>query len=298
MPSQLGSLGEHSAGDTDRLAKGEAAHLPAASDSLRCHRRGEISAAISALDQDSSLLIVAGPGMGLSTLGRAIVAELRARGEMAALAEPTTIKQLLCALASQLGLDPGKATINQLQVTIGDTLGRARAVLVFDDAHRLPVSFRAWLERLLDRGQPMLLLATAPPRRDIFLRLPRIELGPLPHAAIREIMAEAGAELGREFTPAELAALAERCGGNPMLARRVVREEQLGLDQTAPDHTEWIDGTPLLIAAVMIFSVLRYLGRGMHANDLYLIGGLLAVAVGVMRLLLHWLPRKSSKLGQ
>jgi len=81
------------------------------------------------------------------------------------------------------------------------------------------------------------------------------------------------AEAGRELTPAEISALAERSGGNPLLARRAVREHLLGLEPSSPDHTEWIDGTPLLLAAVMVFSVLRYLGRGMHSTDLYLIGG-------------------------
>jgi hypothetical protein len=92
--------------------------------------------------------------------------------------------------------------------------------------------------------------------------------------------------------------LAERCGGNPMLARRVVREEHLGLDETAPDHTDWIDGTPLLIAGLMIFAVLRFIGRGLHSTDLYLLGGILTVAVGVMRVLIMSLPRATNRIGQ
>ena len=148
------------------------------------------------------MLVVAGPGMGLSTLARALRAELRARGEIVAL--PTTVKQVLLDLAAQVGLDPGHATVYQLQGLIAARAEAGRVVLLFDDAHRLPVSFRAWLERLLDRGQRVVLFATAPPRRDLFLRLPRIELAPLPHSAIREIMAEAERELGRDLTPAEI----------------------------------------------------------------------------------------------
>jgi hypothetical protein len=111
-------------------------------------------------------------------------------------------------------------------------------------------------------------------------------------------MEQAATELGLNLTPGQLASLQERCGGNPMLARRVVREEYLGLEDTAPDHTQWIDGTPLLIAGLMIFAVLRFIGRGLHSTDLYLIGGVLTVAIGVMRLLILSLPRQTNRLGK
>jgi hypothetical protein len=110
-------------------------------------------------------------------------------------------------------------------------------------------------------------------------------------------MQDAAHSLGLDLTPAQLSMSQERCGGNPMLARRVVRENYLGLEDTAHDHTQWIDGTPLLIAGLMLFAVLRFVGRGLHSTDLYLIGGVMTVAVGIMRLLIMSLPRKSNKLG-
>ncbi|MCW5968641.1 MAG: ATP-binding protein [Blastocatellales bacterium] len=271
---------------------------PGASDSPRCHRKSEIEMILGALRNSASLLVVAGPGLGLSTLARFLRAELRARDEESILGEPTTVKAMLVDLCRQLGLNTEKRTGTQLQEMLAEAVPARRVIMLFDDAHRLPVSIRSWLESLHERGARIVLFATLPPRRDIFLRLPRIELKPLPHAAIREIMLEAARYVGREFTSAELSTLAERCGGNPMLARRVVREEHLGLDPTAPDHTEWIDGTPMLIAALLCFTVLRYLGRGLHSSDLYLVGGMLAVAVGIVRVLLYSLPRKSAKLGQ
>jgi hypothetical protein len=155
-----------------------------------------------------------------------------------------------------------------------------------------------WLLSLLEAGQPLLLFATHPPRKDIFLKLSRIELKALPHASIRELMQTAAQELGLELTPSQLATLQERCGGNPMLARRVIRETYLGLETTAPDHTEWMDGTPLLLAALLVFSVIRFLGRGLQQTDLYVLGGFLAVAIGIVRLLLASLPRKSNRAGQ
>lgn len=83
-----------------------------------------------------------------------------------------------------------------------------------------------------------------------------------------------------------------------MLARRVVKEEYLGLEDTAPDHTQWIDGTPFLIAGLMVFTVVRLIGLGVNSTSLYLIGGILTITVGILRLIVFSLPRKSGRLGQ
>jgi hypothetical protein len=186
----------------------------------------------------------------------------------------------------------------QLQSAISLFLEQQIAFLILDDAHRFPVSLRCWLEQLYSQGQPMLLLATYPPARDIFLKLPRIELEPLGDRLIREIMEDEAELLSISLTPGQLADLQQRTGGNPMLARRTVREEYLGLDGNAPDHRQWIDGTPLLIAALMCFMILRFLGLGFNNTSLYLLGGILTVAVGVVRLMIYSLPRQSGRLGQ
>ncbi|MBW4619290.1 MAG: ATP-binding protein [Cyanosarcina radialis HA8281-LM2] len=258
---------------------------------------------VAALKADSSLLVVGESGCGKSFLGEAVAAELEQLGYLVAIASPATVKQTLQSVAEQLGVETcsleGKSlTTSELQSAIADFLSEHTAFLVCDNAHRLPVSLRCWLEELHAAGQPLLLLATFPPARDIFLKLPRIELEPLPSKAIREIMVAAAQELGITLHPAQLASLQQRVGGNPMLARRVVKEEYLGLDDTSPDHTEWIDGTPFLIAGLMVFTVVRLIGLGVNSTTLYLIGGILTVAVGIFRLMLYSLPRKSGKLGQ
>lgn len=274
-----------------------------ATDSVRCYRAQEKMRILSALQADSSLLVVSAPGLGKSALARFVADELRRAGHTVAVITPTTPKQTLLALAEQLGAavtrDDGRPlTGAQLQREIVDTLRADKACVIIDDAQRLPLSQRIWFDELLTMGQRLLLLATFPPRRDIFLKLPRIELQPLAPQPIRELMQRAADDLNLNLTPAQLASLAQRCGGNPMLARRVVKEEYLGLDDTAPDHAQWIDGTPLLIAGLMIFAVLRYIGRGLNSTDLYLFGGVLAVAVGIVRLLMYSLPRQKARLGQ
>ena len=257
---------------------------------------------VASLQANSSLLVIGFPGSGKSTLLELVALELQKIGFLVAISRPATTKQILVKIASQLGVDvvtlEGKAlTTEELQEAIAEFLSQNTAFLICDDAHRLPLGIRCWLENLLALGQPMLLLASNPPERDIFLKLPKMELLPLSDRSIREIMQEAAADLGLEISNAQLAHLQERCAGNPMLAKRVIREEYLGLDETAPDHTQWIDLTPFIVATLMCLVLVRFLGLAFNSTTLYLVGGILTVAVGAVRVLLYSLPRSKGRLG-
>jgi GTPase SAR1 family protein len=258
---------------------------------------------VAALLANSSLLVIGEPGSGKTFLANTVIEELQERGFTVAVPRIGTVKQILVDIANDLGVDTetleGKTmTTQQLQEAIAEWLSENTAFLSLDDVHRFPSSLRYWLEQLHLQGQPMLLLATYPPARDIFLKLPRIELEPLPDKHIREIMLDEAESLGIELSPGQMADLQQRTGGNPMLARRTVREEYLGLEGYALDHTQWIDGTPLLIGGLMGFMILRFLGLGFNNTSLYLIGGILSVAVGVVRLMIYSLPRQSGRLGR
>ncbi len=276
--------------------------LPGASEPI-LYRQREFCRIVAALQADSSLLVVGEAGIGKSFLARAVASSLEQMNFQVAMTSPGTVKQVLLSIALQLGVDPesleGK-TLSSLGLMkeIADWLLDNTAFLICDDAHRFPVSLRCWLDQLHSLGQPMLLLATFPPARDIFLKLPRIELEPMGDKAIRAIMSDEAVSLGLELTPGQLASLQERTGGNPMLAKRVVREEYLGLDGTALDHTQWIDGTPLLLAGLTLLVIFRFLGLGFNSTSLYLLGGILTVAVGVIRIMIYSLPRKGGRLGQ
>lgn len=271
--------------------------------SPRAYRSREKRRIVAALTANSSLLVVGESGCGKSFLAEAVAAELQSQNFPVAIAKVQTVKQMLISIAVQLGVDTetveGKSlTTSQLQEAIAEHLKNNSAFLICDDTQRFPASLRCWLAELHAQQQPLLLLATFPPARDIFLKLPRIELQPLKEREIREIMQQEAYGLGLSLKPGQLANLQQRVGGNPMLAKRVVREEYLGLEDTAPDHTQWIDGTPFLIAGLMVFTVVRLIGLGVNSTSLYLIGGILTVAVGVFRLILLSLPRKSARLGQ
>ena len=152
--------------------------------SLPVYRSKEKKRIVAALLANSSLLVVSEPGAGKSFLAEAVKEELEAQNFLVAAPAIGTVKQVLLDIANALGVDAetleGK-TMNtqQLQLAIAQFLEQQIAFLILDDAHRFPVSLRCWLEQLHAQGQSMLLLATYPPARDIFLKLPRIELEPL-----------------------------------------------------------------------------------------------------------------------
>ena len=271
--------------------------------SISCYRRAEKERVVAALLANASLLVVGEAGAGKTFLAERVIEELLDRGFPVAAPAIGTVKQMLLEIAGDLGVDTetleGKPmTGQQLQEAIAEWMQGNVAFLVMDNAHRFPVSLRCWLEKLHLQGQPILLLATYPPARDIFLKLPRIELEALPERAIREIMEGEANDLGLQVTPGKLADWQQRAIGNPMLAKRVVKEEYLGLEGNNYDHTQWIDGTPLLIAVLMCFMILRFLGLGFNNTSLYLIGGILTVAVGMVRLMIYSLPRQSNRLGR
>jgi anion-transporting ArsA/GET3 family ATPase len=254
------------------------------------------------LRSGSSLLIVGESGIGKSVLAEAVAQELRDEGYSVAVIHPASTKQLLTRIAEQYGVElqdlEGKnLTTVGLRAAIADFLQDHTVFLVCDSAHHYTPEFRRFLEVLHEQGQPLLLVATSPPAKDIFLKLPRLELKPMTDIQIRDIMAAHALEVGLTIGTAQLARLQQRCGGNPMLAKRVIEEEYLGLEDTAPDHTQWIDGTPYLIAGLMVFGIVRVVGIGLNSTSMYLIGVILTVCVGILRLIFYSLPKKSARLG-
>lgn len=273
------------------------------SDFLTCYRVSERDRIVAALQANSSVLVVGETGSGKTTLGEFVAQKLQEMGFRVAIIKPIASKQLLTRLADVLGVDTtdleGRAlTMDGLKRSIAAHLLDNTAFLIWDSAHRLEAKFRAWLEDLHAQGQPMLVLATFPPGNDIFIKLPRIELKPLPTKAIRAILQHTAELLQMNLHDGQLSKLQERCGGNPMLATRVVWEEYLGLEDLAPDHTQWIDGTPFLVAALMCLVIVRFIGLGFNSTSLYLIGGMLTVALGVVRILIMSMPRKNTRLGR
>lgn len=269
---------------------------------MTLYRSTEKRRLIAVLRAGSSLLVVGESGIGKSMLGEAVADELKTDSFPVALLQPASTKQVLTRMAEQLGIETqdlaGKnLTMIGLRTAIATFLKTHTAFLVCDDAHHYSPELRRFLEILHEQQQSMLLLATAPPAKDIFLKLPRMELKPFSDVQIRDLMAAHALAMGLSIGTAQLAGLQQRCGGNPMLAKRVLQEEFLGLEDTAPDHQQWIDGTPYLIATLMVFGIVRVIGIGLNSTSMYLIGGILTVLVGILRLIFYSLPKKSARLG-
>ena len=158
------------------------------------------------------------------------------------------------------------------------------------------IKFRIWLKQLRRKGVPMLVLATDPPRADIFINIPRIELKPLPERTIREIMKGAARERSIDLSSADLSKLQERAGGNPMLAIRSIEEEYLGLDIEGADHRRYFDITPLILVVGVIFIIMRFIGLGTNNQSLYIFGGIsAAVFLGLFRLF-YILPNEERRI--
>ena len=69
-----------------------------------------------------------------------------------------------------------------------------------------------------------------------------------------------------------------------MLARKVVRNEKLGLNQKgSPQHTQYVVIMPVIIACLMAFGIVRFIGMGTGNKSLYIFGGTTLVAGMTMK---------------
>lgn len=269
-------------------------------------REEDISQVIGSLLKEQSLLVLGEAGSGKSLLGLEIAKRLGSEYKVATASYSGSAKQTLIAIAEALGVPietsderPKPLTADQLRVEIRDDMNCGRRLLIADDAHRWPASLRYWMEELLRGKGLLLLLADRPPARDVFLKLPRMELEPLSTDQIRTIMyAEATAQ-GMAINPAKFADLQQRVGGNPALAKRVVHEELLGIgEEMSTDHRQYIDGTPFLIASLSAIGIVRFIGIGLGDKALYIVGGVATLLALTLRTLFYTINRKSTRLGR
>ena len=63
-----------------------------------------------------------------------------------------------------------------------------------------------------------------------------------------------------------------------MLARKIIKNEKLGLKQDKPEHTQYVVIMPILVALLMSFGIIRFVGMGTGNKSLYIFGGVTLVA--------------------
>ena len=213
-------------------------------------------------------------------------------------------KKFLQQLAEQLDVpievedDKGRIkplTLDQLKEEIGLNLP-TDALLILPEAKRLTTGIRFWLEDLIEAGCRVCCFAIANPGRDIFIEMIEVELELPSDRAIREAMADEAAKLGYDLTPARLSQLQPLAGRNPMLARKVVRQEKLGINPTM-EHRQYLVMMPILIAALFSFAILRYVGMGTGIKNWQIFGGV-ALTVAMAAKQLGRVEGAKKKLGQ
>jgi AAA domain len=266
--------------------------------SKRLYRSSELSRIIGAMLAGKSMLVAGELGIGKSTLANAVVEKLRTDGFQVVFLEPVSPKQMLIKIAEQLGIDTqsieGKLfSAERLKLDVKEYVNQKTAFLVIDNAHSCPLQFRLWL-RELSKNTPILLFATNPPRTDVFISIPRIELTPLPDYAIRELMEQAALDCGINLKTSDLAKLQERVGGNPLFATRAIAEEHLGLEVEAGDHQRYFDMTPIIMLVGIVFVVMRFMALGTGNPALYVFTG----SVGALFMGLSYVMRALPKEGR
>jgi hypothetical protein len=231
-------------------------------------------------------------GSGKDALADGLLSELGDEFNCAIASYKGSLKSLLVEIAEGLDVPTTEPKYNKLGDEIGekamtaDGLKKAiaenaneRTLLILPESQRLPASLRYWLEDLLDLGVLMACFGVANPKRDVFLKLLEVELGLPSDSHIREVMEEEAKRQGLNLDRSRLAALQPLAGRNPMLARKVIRNEKLGLNKQAkPEHTQYVVVMPVIIAMLFSFAVVRFIGMGTGNKGLYITGGVCLVA--------------------
>ncbi|NET90943.1 MAG: hypothetical protein F6K45_23095 [Kamptonema sp. SIO1D9] len=221
-------------------------------------------------------------------------------------------KRFFIQLAEQLGIETTEPklnkdgeevgernlTLDELKEAIASDIDAANTLLIFPEARRLTTGIRYWLEDLICEGATVCCFAPANPGRDIFLRMIEIELELPSDRLIREEMKREANRQGLTLNDSKLAELQSYAGRNPMLARKIIRNEKLGLSHKAqPQHTQYIDISPIIISSLMCLGIVRFIGMGTGNKGLYIIGGVALIA-GMMLKQIGQIRGARKRLGQ
>ena len=245
----------------------------------RTHQFNQVCEAVIA---GNSVIVLGEAGTGKGKFAQALYDEMSGDFESAIATYKGSLKKFFIAIAMQLGCptenDDGKAlTVDvlkeEIMVNVGDD-----TLLILPEAKRLTTSIRYWLEDAIAQGVKVVCFSVANPGKDIFLEMLEIELELPTDAHIRLVMAAEAQRQGLTISKSRLAELQPLAGRNPMLARKIIRNEKLGLKQDKPEHTQYVVIMPVIIAALMAFGIVRFVGMGTNNKGLYITGGVCLVA--------------------
>jgi len=87
---------------------------------------------------------------------------------------------------------------------------------------------------------------------------------------------------GMTLSNSRLAELQPLAGRNPMLAKKVIQRERLGIQQDV-QHTQYVVIMPVIVAALFAFAVVRFVGMGTGNKSLYITGGMCLVTAMALK---------------
>ena len=229
----------------------------------------------------NSVIVLGEAGTGKTDFAITLHDEMLGEYQSAIATYKGSIKKFFQAIAMQLGCptenDEGKPmTVDALKEEILINSGED-TLLIFPESKRLTTSIRYWLEDMISTGARIVCFAVANPGKDIFLEMLEIELELPNDAHIRLVMAAEAQRLGLQISKSRLAELQPLAGRNPMLARKIIKNEALGIKQDKPEHTQYVVIMPIIIAALMAFGIVRFVGMGTGNKGLYITGGVCLV---------------------
>ncbi len=152
-------------------------------------------------------------------------------------------------MVESLGLEAEK-TAEAMKDQVGKFSQEHELIIIGDNATRYPASIRYWLQSLLEEGAVICLTAIERKPLDIFLSLTHLEIEPPTDLDIRELMHREAIALNLQIPPSKFSSLQRAAGTNLMLAKKIVREYSLGTLKETPEHEEYIDIQPLLLAVI------------------------------------------------
>ena len=239
-------------------------------------------------------MITGEAGTGKTTIASRIAEDIPTAGR---LDYSGSLKLAIERLVISLDLEPEKGTQAQKDQVVKFSQEN-ELIIIGDNATRYPASVRYWLQSLIEEGAVIMLFAVERKAIDVFLSLTHLEIEPPTDLDIRELMHREAIALGLQIPPSKFASLQRAAGTNLMLSKKVIREYNLGTLQEMPEHEEYIDILPLILAILGGFAVLRFIGMGTGDRTLYLIGGVSLAALMMVKSSFQFLQQKPRRLGK
>ena len=253
--------------------------------------REEFNRICSALVQNHSVLVLGETGVGINELAEDLFEHLLGDKQVAIAIYKGSVKKFLETIAFELDIPTTETkynnqgeptgeralTVEQLKEEIAANVGD-ETLLILPEAKRLTTSIRYWLEDLMVNGVTLCCFAPANPGKDIFLEMIEIELELPSDRHIRKVMEAEAQRQGLKLDKSEISQLQPLAGRNPMLARKIIHRRKLGLKQEKPEHTQYVVIMPVIVAALLAFGIVRFVGLGTGNKGLYITGGVCLVA--------------------